>query len=238
MKRTVKYFLLLIICFVLMISCDTQVFQNRFKLNRAYSIYEKGKNADDDKALLDITSEYNDIINQKIYAQDRLAAVYRTLAERSLVKEQYGYSAKYFLEALKILPNSPYLRYGLGISYANLAESADTLEKKSNFIQRAESNISFAISKDPNNANYYAALASLQGLQQNDYEKAFENIKKAVEMNPNNVDYLFILARIQYSRGNYNEAVAAYRKISTISTENNVVQTALNNINQIIGQQN
>ena len=38
MKRTVKYFLLLIICFVLMISCDTQVFQNRFKLNRAYSI--------------------------------------------------------------------------------------------------------------------------------------------------------------------------------------------------------
>lgn len=238
MKRTVKYFLLLIICFVLMISCDTQVFKNRFKLNKAYSLYEKGKNADDDKALLDITSTYNDIINQKIYAQDRLAAVYRTLAERSLVKEQYGYSAKYFSEALKILPNSPYLRYGLGISYANLADSADTEEKKTNFLQRAENNITFAINKDPNNANYYAALASLKGLQQNDYETAFENIKKAVEMNPNNVDYLFILARIQYSRGNYNEAVAAYRKISNIATENNIKQTALNNINQIIGQQN
>ena len=111
-------------------------------------------------------------------------------------------------------------------------------EKKTNFLQRAENNITFAINKDPNNANYYAALASLKGLQQNDYETAFENIKKAVEMNPNNVDYLFILARIQYSRGNYNEAVAAYRKISNIATENNIKQTALNNINQIIGQQN
>ncbi|MEI0747565.1 tetratricopeptide repeat protein [Brachyspira pulli] len=237
MKSIIKY-LLLIICLVSIVSCDKQVFTNRFKLNKAYSLYEKGKNADDDKALLDITSTYNDIINQKIYAQDRLAAVYRTLAERSLVKEQYGYSAKYFSEALKILPNSPYLRYGLGISYANLSESADTADKKTNFLQRAESNITFAINKDPNNANYYAALASLKGIQQQDYEAGFENIKKAVEMNPNNVDYLFILARIQYGRGNYDEAIAAYRKISTIATENNIKQTALNNINQIIGQRN
>ena len=237
MKKIFKY-LLMIIVLVSIISCDTQVFKNRYNLNKAYSLYEKGKNADDDKALLDITSTYNNIINQKIYAQDRLAAVYRTLGERSLVKEQYAYSAKYFSEALKVLPNSPYLRYGLGISYANLAESADTYEKKTNFLQRAENNITFAINKDPNNPNYYAALASLKGIQQQDYEAAFENIKKAVEINQNNVDYLFILARIQYNRQNYDEAVAAYRKILDIATENNIKQTALNNINQIIGQQN
>lgn len=237
MKKIFKY-LLMIIVLASIISCDTQVFKNRYNLNKAYSLYEKGKNADDDKALLDITSTYNNIINQKIYAQDRLAAVYRTLGERSLVKEQYAYSAKYFSEALKVLPNSPYLRYGLGISYANLAESADTYEKKTNFLQRAENNITFAINKDPNNPNYYAALASLKGIQQQDYEAAFENIKKAVEINQNNVDYLFILARIQYNRKNYDEAVAAYRKILDIATENNIKQTALNNINQIIGQQN
>ena len=237
MKKIFKY-LLMIIVLASIISCDTQVFKNRYNLNKAYSLYEKGKNADDDKALLDITSTYNNIINQKIYAQDRLAAVYRTLGERSLVKEQYAYSAKYFSEALKVLPNSPYLRYGLGISYANLAESADTYEKKTNFLQRAENNITFAINKDPNNPNYYAALASLKGIQQQDYEAAFENIKKAVEINQNNVDYLFILARIQYNRQNYDEAVAAYRKILDIATENNIKQTALNNINQIIGQQN
>ena len=57
-------------------------------------------------------------------------------------------------------------------------------------------------------------------------------------MTPDNADYLFILARIQYSRGNYNEAVAAYRKILNLPVENSVKQTALNNINQIIGQQN
>ncbi|WP_295155842.1 tetratricopeptide repeat protein [uncultured Brachyspira sp.] len=237
MKEIFKYFIL-IICFLSALSCDKQVFTNRFNLNKAYNLYEKGKNEDDDKALLEITSTYNSIINQKIYAQDRLAAVYRVLAERSLAKQQYAYSAKYFTEALKILPNSPYLRYGLGISYMNLSESADTYEQKTNFIKRAENNIVFAISKDSNNANYYAALASLKGVHQDNYEEAFENIKKAVEINPNNADYLFLLARIQYSRRNYNEAVAAYRKILNMPVENNLKQTVLNNINQIIGQQN
>ncbi|WP_028329922.1 tetratricopeptide repeat protein [Brachyspira alvinipulli] len=236
--RIIYKCIVLAICFLSLISCNMQIFSNRFNLNRAYNLYEKGKNEDDDQALLEITSIYNDIINQKIYAQDRLASVYRVLGERSLAKQQYAYSAKYFTEALKILPNSPYLRYGLGISYANLADSADTPEKKTEFINRAETNINFAIGKDPNNANYYAALASLKGIQQDKYEEAFENISKAVEMSPDNIDYLFILARIQYSRENYNEAVAAYRKISNLATETSIKQTALNNINQIIGQQN
>ena len=113
-----------------------------------------------------------------------------------------------------------------------------TYEKKSNFIQRAENNIRFAIDKDPNNANYYAALASLKGMHQDNYEEAFDNIKKAVEMNPSNADYLMLLARIQYSRGNYNEAVAAYRKILNLPVENNVKETVLKNIEQIIGQRN
>ncbi len=137
----------IIILLISFISCN-QVFKNRYNLNKAYSLYEKGKNKDDDEALLEITGTYNDIINQKIYAQDRLAAVYRTLGERSLAKSQYGYSAKYFSEALKVLPNSPYLRYGLGISYSYLAESADTEEKKDVLIKSADNNINFAIRTD------------------------------------------------------------------------------------------
>ena len=91
------------------------------------------------------------------------------------------------------------------------------------------------------NTKIQIAVVTKQGDIDNAYKyllEAFENIKKAVEMSPDNADYLMLLARIQYSRGNYNEAVAAYRKISNIATENNIKQTALNNINQIIGQQN
>ena len=60
MKKIFKISLLIFSCFFLM-SCS-QVFKNRFNLNRAYNLYEKGKNADDDKALLDVTDTYNDII--------------------------------------------------------------------------------------------------------------------------------------------------------------------------------
>ena len=212
----------IIILLISFISCN-QVFKNRYNLNKAYSLYEKGKNKDDDEALLEITGTYNDIINQKIYAQDRLAAVYRTLGERSLAKSQYGYSAKYFSEALKVLPNSPYL-----------AESADTEEKKNDFIKRAENNINFAISKDANNPNYYAALSSLKGIKQNYYEEALELINKAISLSPDNIDYLFLLARLQYSVGNRDRAVEVYRRIINLSDSSAIKQKALNNINQIL----
>ena len=39
-----KYFTL-IICFISIVSCNKQVFINRFNLNRAFNLYEKGKNA-------------------------------------------------------------------------------------------------------------------------------------------------------------------------------------------------
>mgnify|MGYP004597603519 FL=1 len=232
MKEILKI-MTIIILLISLISCN-QVFKNRYNLNKAYSLYEKGKNKDDDEALLEITGTYNDIINQKIYAQDRLAAVYRTLGERSLAKSQYGYSAKYFSEALKVLPNSPYLRYGLGISYSYLAESADTEEKKNDFIKRAENNINFAISKDANNPNYYAALSSLKGIKQNYYEEALELINKAISLSPDNIDYLFLLARLQYSVGNRDRAVEVYRRIINLSDSSAIKQKALNNINQIL----
>ena len=232
MKKILKITAIIILT-IFFISCN-QVFKNRYNLNKAYSLYEKGKNKDDDEALLEITKTYNDIINQKIYAQDRLAAVYRTLGERSLAKSQYGYSAKYFSEALKILPNSPYLRYGLGISYSYLADSADTEEKKNDFINRAENNINFAIGKDANNPNYYAALASLKGIHQNHYEEALELINKAIALSPENIDYLFLLARLQYSLGNRDRAVEVYRRITNLSDSSMVKQRALDNINQIL----
>lgn len=227
----------IIIFAIILVSCN-QVFKNRYNLNKAYTLYEKGKNEDDDKALLEVTGTYNDIINQKIYAQDRLAAVYRILGERSLAKSQYGYSAKYFSEALKILPNSPYLRYGLGISYSYLVESADTEEKRNDFLERAENNINFAISKDAGNPNYYAALATIKGIRQNHYEEALELINKAVELSPNNTDYLFVLARLQYSVGDRDRAVEVYRRISTLTESTAVRERALNNINQIISMGN
>lgn len=217
------------------ISCS-DIFKNRMKLNKAYSLYEKGKNEDDDKALEDITKTYQDIINQKIYAQERLGAVYRTLAERSLAKSQFGYAAQYFTEALKVLPNSPYLRYGLGISYANLAESSDNEEQKKDFINRAKNNFQFAISKDMGNPNYYAALASLIAVHEAKYEEALKLIDKALTMSPDNVNYLFILGRIEYGLNNYTKAIEAYRRIVNISKEPRLKQEAQININMLIGR--
>lgn len=218
-----------------LVSCS-KGFKNKQQLNNAYSLYEKGKNKDDDEALLEAAKIYQEVINQKVYSQERLAAIYRTLAERSLAKSQFGYAAKYFSEALKILPNSPYLRYGLGLSYANLSESADNDAQKKDFLSKAENNIRFAISKDSNNPNYHAALASLLGVHQNKYQEALSSIDTALRIKNDNVDFLFILARIQYGLGNYQKSIEAYRRIVSLSDEPRVREQANANIQSLIGR--
>lgn len=238
MKKFKASIFLFLIFFLIsfLISCSEGL-KNKQQLSKAYSLYEKGKNKDDDTALLEAGKIYQKLINQKIYSQERLAAVYRTLAERSLAKNQFGYSAKYFSEALKILPNSPYLRYGLGLSYANLSESADTAAQKKDFLDKAENNIRFAISKDNNNQNYHAALASLLGIHQNKYQEALKSIDTALKIQNDNVDFLFILARIQFGLGNYQKSIEAYRRIVSLSNEPRVREQANANIQSLIGMQ-
>ena len=214
---------------------DFQKYRNEAKLAEIYELYQKGQNEEDDKALIEVGKGYSAIINQKIYAQDRQAAVYRTLGERSLAKEQFGYAAKYFAEALKILPSSPYLRYGLGISYMNLSESADTAEKKKDFIEKAESNIKFAAEQSERNPNYHAALASILGIHQDRYEEALPEIETALRLRPDNVNYLFVAARIYYSLGDNENAIAAYSKIINVSDDGVAKKQAEANMRRLMG---
>ena len=212
MNKTITLTIILLMSLI-MNSCAIDTFKRRNKRDKIFTLYEKGKNEDDDAALIQAGKEYQEIINEKIHAQDRLAAVYRTLAERSLAKAQYAYSAKYFTEALKILPNSPYLRYRLGISYMNLTESADTEKQKDEFFERALNNLRFSFNKDNANPNYNAALASLLGIHKDQYEEASKYIENALRINGNNTDYLFVGARIYYSLGDFERSIELYRNI-------------------------
>lgn len=212
MKRTITLTIILLMSLIIN-SCAIDTFKRRNRRDRIFTLYEKGKNEDDDKALIQAGQEYQEVINEKIHAQDRLAAVYRTLAERSLAKSQYVYSAKYFTEALKILPSSPYLRYGLGISYMYLTESADTDAQKNELFERALNNLRFSLDKDKDNPNYNAALASLLGIHRDEYDEASTYIENALRINPSNTDYLFVGARIYYSLGNTERSIELYRNI-------------------------
>lgn len=235
-KRTYSLIIILLISLSVN-SCGIENLKRKNKLDEIYNLYEKGKNEDDDAALIKAGKEYQSIINEKIYAQSRLAVVYRTLAERSLAKSHYVYSAKYFTEALKILPNSPYLRYGLGVSYMNLAESADTDKQKIEFLKRAENNIKFSLSKDEKNPNYSAALASLLGVHQNRYDEASTYIENALRINNQNVDYLFVGARIYYSLGDIERSVALYKNITDLeSATSKEKETAEINMRTLLAQ--
>jgi len=218
MKKTITLTIILLMSLIIT-SCDAlDTFNRRNKRDKIFNLYQKGKNEDDDAALIQAGKEYQEIINEKIYAQDRLAAVYRTLAERSLAKSHYLYSAKYFTEALKILPNSPYLRYGLGISYMYLIESADTDARKNDLSERALNNLRFSFNKDNNNPNYNAALASLLGVHKDMYDEASRYIENALRIRPSNTDYLFVGARIYYSLGNIERSIELYRNIVNSET--------------------
>ncbi len=213
------------------LSC-TQVQKNKIALDKAYDL---SVDAQTEEQLLQALKIYDSIINQKIYAQERMAVVYRLLGDRSLANEQYGYAAKYFTEALKITPNSVALHYWLGISYGNLYESATDINQKANFLQNAESNLRYAVQKDGENPNYYAALATVIGVYKGEYKEALGYILEALNSEPNNIEYLFILARIQYQLEDYNASINTYQIITDLSPDSySTRENAQNNIKQIL----
>ena len=225
--KTIKIFALIIF----MASC-TQHQKNKMNLDKAYDLSVE---AETEEQLQEALKIYGGIIEQKIYAQKRMAVVYHLLADRSLAMEQYGYAAKYFTEALKITPTKTSLHYGLGISYANLYESSTDENQKKNFLAKAESSLKYSIEKDSENPNYYAALATVVGIYKGDYNEAMKYITKALSYNANNVEFLFILARLQYQLENYNDSINTYNLIIKLSPDSyNTRQNAENNIKQIM----
>lgn len=226
-----KKILIISILAFFVVSC-TQHQKNKMEMNKAYDLSVDAETEEDLQEALKI---YGGIIDQKIYAQKRMGFVYRLLGDRSLAMEQYGYAAKYFTEALKITPTNPSLHYGLGISYANLYESSTDDDQRKGFLKKSENSLKYALEKDSENPNYYAALATVVGIYKGNYDEAMKYITRALNYGANNIEYLFILARLQYQLESYNDSINTYNLIVDLSPDSySTRQNAENNIKQIM----
>ncbi len=223
--------ILIIIVFAIFMSSCTQYQKNQLELNKAYELSDHNNSEEDLREALKI---YSSIIDQQVYAQKRMSYVYTILGDRSFANEQYAYAAKYYSEALKITPTNVNIHYRLGLSYANLYESTMDNEQRSKFLDNAEKEVVYALSKHEDNQRYLATLATIIGIYKDDPAKGLEYITKALSIDATNIEYLFILARLQYQLENYNASIDTYNRIIALSPDSySTRQNAENNIRQI-----
>lgn len=229
---TMKYITLTTLLFItLLFTSCSEYSKNQRTLNKAFDLYT---NAEDNKDLEEAARMYSSVINQKIYASERLAVVYRILGDRSLQSEQFGFAAKYYTEALKITPAKTSVHYGLGLAYANLYETSADANQKREFLVRAEEEIRYAVSKDAENPNYHATLATILGVYKGDTKAALDEISLALRYNPDNIEYIFLLARLEYDASDFEKSIRAYRRIIELSGDSyNTRKTAEENIAKI-----
>ncbi len=226
-----KIRILIIIILIGFVASCTRYQKNQMELNKAYELSDNNNSEEDLKKALQI---YRSVIDQQVYAQKRIGSVYRLLADRSFAMEQYGYAAKYYLEALKITPTNINLHYQLGLTYANLYESTTDVEQRAKFLENAEREIAYAVNKDEENSRYLATFATVIGIYKNQPAEAITYITKALGFNATNVEYLFILARLQYQLENYSDSIDTYNRIIALSADSyNTRQNAEANIKLI-----
>ncbi len=222
---------LIIIIFATLLTSCTQYQKNQIELNKAYELSDNDNSEEDLRQALKI---YSSVIDQQVYAQKRMSSVYRILGDRSFAMEQYGYAAKYYSEALKITPTNIEIHYQLGLTYANLYESTTDSEQRAKFLESAEKEVAYSLSKYDDNPKYLATFSTIVGIYKDEPERALTYITKALSIEPTNIQYLFILARLQYQLENYSASINTYERIITLSPDSyNTRQHAEANIKQI-----
>lgn len=228
--KNITIIIFAIIFTILLTSC-TQYQKNQMELNKAYELSDNDNSDEDLRKALKI---YGSIIDQQVYAQKRMSSVYTLLGDRSFAMEQYSYAANYYSEALKITPTNIAIHYKLGLSYANLYESTMDNEQRARFLENAEKEVAYALSKMDDNPRYLATYATIIGIHKNEPSDALRYITKALSIDATNIEYLFVLARLQYQLENYLASIDTYERIIALSKDSyNTRQYAEANIRQI-----
>ncbi len=106
-----------------------------------------------------------------------------------------------FLQAMEIEPNSPVIRYGLALAFANLGQ-----------LHLAESQLSSVISLLPDDATAYQTLGRLYA-RQGKFEQSLASLTKAIALNETFLPLRMDRADVFAALGNLDKAIAEYQYV-------------------------
>ncbi|MDA3901605.1 MAG: tetratricopeptide repeat protein [Spirochaetes bacterium] len=168
-----------------------------------------GEQTEDLKELMQKAKGFEDQIEEKIEAGDRLANVYEALAAVYLVRKNWQLSIQFFEKTIALGNGEHEVHRRLGVAYANRARELG----QQNDYDKALYHYNLAIEKKPDNYDALYGSALILFFEKNEHEKAFDRIQTIVEKKPDYYEARFAYGRMLYESGNRNSALTVYQSL-------------------------
>lgn len=212
--------ILLVISFVLE-SCGPNV-----KTIRRMQAIEEGVDSPTTvPELTEAIKKYEYRVEDIINAETKIAIWYKILGTRYLDEGMYGKALETFRKALEYYPNNQNIYYYVGVCAGYMAKSAldfdatGSLAQRDNYWKLAESSYLHAIELEPKYVRALYGLSVLYVFEFNRPEEAIPYLERVLAAEQRNVEAMFVIARAYYMTGKYDQSVAMYDRILSISID-------------------
>jgi len=167
--------------------------------------------------------KYQDRIEDVLNSDIRVGIWYKILATRYLDNKMYAKALENFRIATQYYPDNQNLYYYVGLCAGYISKSAldyeltGTDRARQAYLDLSESAYKRAIELEPRYFRALYGLGVLYVFERDEPEKAIPLLETAIDVEKRNTDAMFILARAYYSSGRYEEAVALYDRILSLT---------------------
>ena len=173
-----------------------------------------------------IIAEYEEVVNEKIYAAVKQASYLKLLAQEYMRAELFGPALETIEEAILIEPRNKVLHQLAGVCAAYLGKSRARDEERSRYLTMAERFYLASIEIDPDYRDGLYALGTLYHFELGRHLEAVAVLERLLDRIPNHVQALFVLARAHAALGNVDDAIRAYETIIDNAPDHGVAEQA------------
>ncbi|MDD5789915.1 MAG: tetratricopeptide repeat protein [Spirochaetia bacterium] len=174
--------------------------------------------------LKEAIKKYQDRVTDIQLANSQIGIWYKMLATRYLDAKMYGEALKTFQTAIQYYPANQNLYYYVGVCAGYMAKASldfnatgGTSAERFNYLKLAESAYLRAIELEPRYVRSLYGLGVLYVFELDQCDKAIPHLETALSVETKNTDIMFVLARAYYVEGRYDEAVALYDRIISLT---------------------
>ncbi len=222
---------ILVVIVLIVASCGP----NTNQIRRMQALEEGVDSPTTIEELEEAIKKYQHRIEDILNADIRIGIWYKILATRYLDNKMYGKALENFRTAIEYYPTNQNLFYYVGVCAGYMAKSAldfgatGTRREADRYYDLAETAYLRAIELEPRYFRALYGLSILYVFELDAPDKAIPYLERSLEIQTRNIDASMVLARAYYSIGKYEESIALYDRVLTITKDADRIQAAEQN---------
>ena len=232
-----KLIVLLIIFSFVVNSCkndDTDIFKRMAEMDPDIPL---GGNIEKNKAFIELKNnikKYQKILDEKVDAAEKLGTYYKLIGLKYIDYEMYRLALDAFENALDIYPENPNVLYYAALTSGRLSKTKGNESESQNLLNQAVRYYKASITFNNRFSSPMYGLAVIYIHELDQPELAIPLLELYNSIQKSSMNGMFLLSAAYFAIGNKNEAVDIYNKIIEKSSNENEIESARENRNQIL----